>query len=179
MPLKNSSDQDKMVWQGPIYFNFQLDIGVSNLNHMDEFVRVTRLTRDRENEIPTYPAKCFEKIQIQNKNVTHISYLTKRQKVCVIFFSQQLIGFYLLLKLRQFKLNSVNWNSHKLIILVSYILYRFVISPLTHNIFSEISSQQINICLKSEIEGSTRKLKNITTLCRAIVLVPLLLTLSR
>ena len=33
-------------------FNFRFDIGISNLNHMNEFVSVTELKKGRENEIP-------------------------------------------------------------------------------------------------------------------------------
>ena len=55
---------------------------------MDEFVPVTKLVNDRENEIPIHSVKSFGKIQRNDsqlflKYIRHISYDTWL-KVCVI-----------------------------------------------------------------------------------------------
>ena len=39
----------------PIYFNFRLDIGITNFNDMDEFVSVTKHMKGRESKIPIHP----------------------------------------------------------------------------------------------------------------------------
>ena len=45
-----SLDEGKRVRYETIYFDFRLDIDESNLNHVNEFIPVTELTK--ENEIP-------------------------------------------------------------------------------------------------------------------------------
>ena len=42
--------EGKRVRQETIYFNFRLDIGGTNLNHVNQFILLTKLTK--ENEIP-------------------------------------------------------------------------------------------------------------------------------
>ena len=40
-----------------IYFNFGLDIGITNLSNMDEFVPVTKHIKGRESKIPIHPVR--------------------------------------------------------------------------------------------------------------------------
>ena len=40
-----------------IYFNFRLDIGITNFNDMDEFVSVTKHMKGRESKIPIHPVR--------------------------------------------------------------------------------------------------------------------------
>ena len=55
-------ESGKHLFKETICFNFKLDIGVSNLNHMNEFVPVTKLMKGRKNENPVHPVKSIEKI---------------------------------------------------------------------------------------------------------------------
>ena len=38
-----------------IYFNFRLDIDITNFNDMDEFVSVTKHMKGRESKTPIHP----------------------------------------------------------------------------------------------------------------------------
>ena len=40
-----------------IYFNFRSDIGITNLNNMDELVPVTKHMKGRESKIPIHPVR--------------------------------------------------------------------------------------------------------------------------
>ena len=40
-----------------IYFNFRLDIGITNFYNMDESVSVTKHTKGRERKIPIHPVR--------------------------------------------------------------------------------------------------------------------------
>ena len=40
-----------------IYFNFRLDIGITNLNDMDEFISVTKPMKGKESKIPIHPVR--------------------------------------------------------------------------------------------------------------------------
>ena len=40
-----------------IYFNFRLDIGITNFNDMGEFVSVTKHMKSRVGEIPILPVR--------------------------------------------------------------------------------------------------------------------------
>ena len=40
-----------------IYFSFRLDIGITNLNKMDEFVSVTKYIKGRESKILIHPLR--------------------------------------------------------------------------------------------------------------------------
>ena len=40
-----------------IYFNFRLDIGITNFNNMDEFVSLTKHMKGGESKIPIHPVR--------------------------------------------------------------------------------------------------------------------------
>ena len=40
-----------------IYFNFRLDIGITNFNNIDEFASVTKYMKGRESKIPIHPVR--------------------------------------------------------------------------------------------------------------------------
>ena len=40
-----------------IYFNFRLDIGITNFNNIDEFVSVTKYMKGRESKVPIHPVR--------------------------------------------------------------------------------------------------------------------------
>ena len=40
-----------------IYFNFRLDIGITNFDDMDEFVSVTKHMKGKESKIPIHPVR--------------------------------------------------------------------------------------------------------------------------
>ena len=61
-----SWDKGERVRQNITYFNFRLNIGVSNLNHVNEFVFKTKILKGGEKKIPVYPVKSPEKVWKDN-----------------------------------------------------------------------------------------------------------------
>ena len=60
----------KIVRWETIYFNFRLDIGGSNLNHVNEFVTKTKLTNENEISEKTKSQSTLSKTLRKSKEIT-------------------------------------------------------------------------------------------------------------
>ena len=61
--LKNASHKGKKVRWEAIYFDFRLDVGVCNFNHVNGIISKTKFLQSRKYKIPINSIKSFKEVQ--------------------------------------------------------------------------------------------------------------------